>query len=227
MEHISRLLSQARSEIQNLASPTTPPSTSDPWEPNLDAYEPSLVVAAAEAKRFVAEMRAHPQVTRAHPGRWLTLSGLYGCGKTHLAKQIFTEAERINPASYKNAPFWEADPDGKAQRRPKARWHSERSFSSIVRGGDWGYPYYLGSDFFVCLDDLGSERDNSAFIATNLFDLANARCGKWTLFTTNLTLAEIDARVDGRLASRLIRDDNVFIRIKARDYALQPKPALL
>jgi hypothetical protein len=219
MEHISRTLSPALSAIRQ-RSPITPSSISD-WQPILDAYEPSLASAVSAARAFVGEMEAKA------PARWLTLSGQVGCGKTFLARQIFAQAERINPGSHKNSPVWLAGDSVYERRRPKCRWHNERAFSSIVRGGDYQYPYYLGDDYFVCLDDLGSERDNSAFIAQNLFDLCNARLGKWTLFTTNYTVAELTERIDSRVASRLIRDENTFLRIKAGDYALRPKPTQL
>lgn len=65
-----------------------------------------------------------------------------------------------------------------------------------------------------------------ARVADALFRLANARIGRWTVWTSNLTHREISDSIDARLASRLIRDGNKGIRITAPDYALRNrKPA--
>ena len=73
------------------------------WYPsiNLDGDTTGTIRAAADAAAaIVAEMRAN-----AAP-RWLTLTGLQGTGKTMLARQIFAEAQPLNPGA---APLWIGD----------------------------------------------------------------------------------------------------------------------
>lgn len=87
------------------------------------------------------------------------------------------------------------------------------------RSGDWlNKP--ARDTFFLVIDDLGAERDSSGFVKDKMFELLNARMGKWTLITTNLSLKNIAENYDARIASRLIRDGNIFMRINAGDYWL-------
>ena len=82
-------------------------------------------------------------------------------------------------------------------------------------------PEYLAGDYLIVLDDLGSARERWGRVADALFRLANARLGRWTIWTSNLTHREISDSIDARLASRLIRDGNKGVRITAPDYALR------
>lgn len=187
----------------------------------IDDYEPSLRRAADEGARFVAEVAAGA------PPRWLTFSGPCGSGKTFLSHQIFAEAAKHNPG---NASLWLAGTNEyrERSRRPRCVWMTEADFAARLRGGEYDLPDYLARDFLVAIDDLGATRDPSAFVADALGKLANLRLGKWTLFTTNLSLPEISERMDERIASRLVRPPgNRLVRITAHDYALQPpkKPA--
>jgi DNA replication protein DnaC len=180
-----------------------------------------LEAAQQAAIRFVADMEADAEPY------WLTFAGTFGCGKTFLSRQIFGQAELINPGAYSKNPVWYGGQGVMTEenRRPKCVWMTEKSFASIVRGGDYDYPKYLRPDFLVVLDDLGSERDSTGFLANCLFDLANSRLGRWTIFSTNYSVAEIVDRLDGRIASRLIRDENRVVKITAGDYALRLKSA--
>ncbi len=91
-------------------------------------------------------------------------------------------------------------------------------------GGEWDLPEYLRADYLVTVDDLGRSRDTAAgTFADGLCRLADNRLGRWMIWTTNLTLPEIASRLDPRIASRLIRDDNRLVNIKAGDYALRPR----
>jgi DNA replication protein DnaC len=86
--------------------------------------------------------------------------------------------------------------------------------------GDFGLPEYLADDFLVAIDDLGAARDTTNFVADAIYRLANSRIGRWTIFTSNLNLADVATKIDERVASRMIRDRNVVHRIAAGDYAM-------
>lgn len=193
----------------NLASEPLPP---DAWRPTLDAHHPSLNEAAEAAARFVAE------IASGAPPRWLTLSGVAGCGKTMLAEQIGRAAMPHNPG---NVNLWQSP-----RRRPKVVWMDATKFASRIKSGEeYDLPEYLGDDFLVVFDDLGTARDKTDYVADATYRFCNARREGWTVFTTNLTLGEISAKVDERVASRLIRDRNQMLRITAPDYALAKRAA--
>lgn len=202
---------------------TTPESKATDWAPSLDAYEPSLSHAALACARFVADMErgTHPY--------WLTLQGVNGCGKTMLLKQVLEEARRINPGNPRNNAIWppdwkQFDPDSVniyTDRRPYCLDFTEARMAQRMRDGDYHFPANARNDFFVALDEIGVARDPTNFVAEAVGALCEARIGRWSMFATNLSLQEIAERMDARISSRLVRDDNVFLKIRARDYALR------
>lgn len=141
-------------------------------------------------------------------GRWLTLSGECGCGKTMLAKEAFyLIAERTFRSLALDGENWES------------HFATVYNLADAWRSGNWlNKP--ARDAFFLVIDDLGAERDSSGFVKDKMFELLNARMGKWTLMTTNLSLKNIAENYDARIASRLIRDGNIFMRINAGDYWL-------
>ncbi len=148
---------------------------------------------------------------------WLTLIGPFGCGKTMLARQTFDRAAATcNPGRHS---LWIG-----GTRRPKCTWFTADSFAQAMGAGDWQLPEYLRDDYLVAIDDLGRSRDTAnATFTDGLCRLADNRMHRWTIWTTNLTLPEISTRLDARIASRLIRDENKLVTIRAGDYALRPK----
>lgn len=159
---------------------------------------------------------------------WLTLSGAYGCGKTRLADSVFRHLSKVDPFA---AGVWLAGTGEFREdaRRPGCVFMHVNSFIDRTLSGDYRFPEYLGREWLVVVDDLGANRqgsDNSREAASDAISrLCAARLGKMTIFTTNWTVPEIASRVDGRVASRLIRDGdgNTFFRITAGDYALRKR----
>lgn len=193
----------------------TPQQASD-WHPVIDAYEPSLRAAASHAAQFVRDMAA-----RTAP-RWLTFTGVPGCGKTMLARQIFEAARAYNPGETQTLWCTGTGLYDESRRRPRRVWLSATEFADRMRSGkEYDLPEYLGADFLVILDDLGATRDTTNFLAEAVYRLCNARLGKWTVFTSNLNATGIATQVDPRVASRLIRDGSVAYRIDAGDYAMR------
>lgn len=182
------------------------------------------------ARRIVAARSAGPVLAGLNPdgAGWLTLSGPYGCGKTRLGESVFSHLRRVDP--FANGP-WVAGTEEfrEDSRRPGCVFTHVNAFIDRTLGGDYRFPEYLGREWLVVVDDLGANRqgsENSREAASDAISrLCAARNGKMTIFTTNWTVSEIAARVDGRVASRLIRDGdgNTFHRITAGDYALRKR----
>jgi len=93
-----------------------------------------------------------------------------------------------------------------------------RKFCDNIRGGAYELVDDICGEWFVIIDDLGSERDTTGFIASATDRIINSRRGKWTLITTNLSLQSIGERIDPRVSSRMIRDDNQVVEIDAPDW---------
>lgn len=207
------------------------------WRPaDFDAYEESLRVAVDLAAELAAKAAVHAEKIRAARAgngplvevhdpfsTWLTLSGRQGCGKTMLAKATYAELRRMDPFA---AGPWTADglEYREENRRPGCRWLHVNEFIDRTLSGFYEYPEWLGREWVVAIDDLGANRElKTTAIPDLIYRLMNARLGKITIFTTNLSQIEIAERFDPRAQSRLIRDGNVFHRITAGDYALRRK----
>ena len=157
---------------------------------------------------------------------WLTLTGVTGCGKTYLLRQVFREAKRINPGNPANTPIWPPDWETNGARshdasRPGCFLYDEGGFASRMRNGAYDLPRAHYDDFFVGFDEVGVTRDPTNFISEAVGTLCDVRLRRWTMFCTNLSLQEISERMDARIASRMIRSGNKVIEINAGDYALR------
>ena len=143
-----------------------------------------------------------------------------------IARQVFEESKKHNPGRHA---LW-IPPSGNfgifrdSERRPYCIWLDALRFSERMKGGEYDLPESLRNDFLVAFDDLGAGRDKTDFIAEAVYRLASSRLGKWMIWTTNLDVEEISDRVDNRVASRMIRDDNKFVSLRCGDYALRKKP---
>jgi DNA replication protein DnaC len=186
----------------------------------------SLLRAVSEAASFVNDCRREKEERDTHRpedcvldvSRWLTLTGDVGCGKTTLVEEVFKHASKFNPG---NASLWvHSGPEySEKGRRPRCVWLHVSEFAERLRAGEYDLPERLAVDYLVAIDDIGANRDTTAFVSDGLYRLANVRLGKWTLFTTNLSLQDIATQIDRRFASRMLRDRNVTVKITAPDYA--------
>jgi DNA replication protein DnaC len=168
----------------------------------------SLTLALEATARFAVSLN----YTKPY---WLTLSGVSGTGKTHLAKAVRKQFLEWNRFEHK--------PDyGRNRIVGNTEWFCDwRQFADDIRGG--GYDRLVQDacdEWLLIVDDFGAERDPSGFIAAAADRILNSRRAKWTLLTTNLGLDEIGRRMDVRIASRLVRDGNEFVTLEATDYAL-------
>jgi hypothetical protein len=157
---------------------------------------------------------------------WLTITGAQGVGKTMLARETFEFARaNCNPGRHS---LWIAGTGTyhESNRRPNCVWFSAAGFKDQMLGGDYDLPEYLRHDYLVVIDDLGAANDTrGGALADGMYRLADQRAHRWMIWTTNLTLTEIAERLDPRISSRLIRDDNKLVHIDATDYALTGRRA--
>lgn len=157
------------------------------------------------AKQFCAELKADDTP------RWLSLVGTSGVGKTHLAKRITRFFSRY--ASY----YIETKTGATLSRR--GGFISFRRVANDLRSGDYSVVRDLCDDFFVCLDDIGSEH-GTQFMTSKLDEIADARVGKWTVLTANLSLEKI-SEMETRIASRMLRGGSVVIDVDTIDFSLR------
>ena len=137
-------------------------------------------------------------------GRWLTLLGRYGTGKTHLAKEIYQWAKR-NYSGFR-------DPDNGDYWQREFLFLDARDMAERLRNGEWELRDRIRSAFLVVFDDLFAARDTTGFVLDQVEAALNSRVGKWTVITSNLLKREI-ADQDPRIASRLNRNNGQVLEI--------------
>lgn len=131
-------------------------------------------------------------------GHWLTLLGTSGAGKTLLARRVFrwwTESSRL----YGRWISWAKFVEDSKPSLPAEQWADIREA------------------FFLVIDDFGAARDPNGYAAGLLHGIMEARLGKWTLLTSNMNGEEI-AKMDGRIASRLVRGGSIAVAVDVTDY---------
>lgn len=134
---------------------------------------------------------------------WLTLSGSAGIGKTHLANMVDSHV------SYRT-------------NRYLCRF-SWTFIANKLRNGEYAIKEQLKEASVLILDDIGAE-NTTEFLRGALYEILNSRLSKWTVITTNLSPNQIRDDFDFRIASRLIRGNNVVFYVpNAKDYAFSKK----
>ena len=171
--------------------------------------DPQLEVMLEETARFAASLNF------VHQPYWLTLSGKTGVGKTHLARAVYRQFMDQNRFEVKL---------DRVQNRivgNTASYVDWRKFCDDIRSGGYSWIDDLCEEWFVILDDVGSERDPSGFIASALDRILNSRLDKWTMITTNLSLKDVAEKIDVRVASRMLRNNGVVVENTCVDYNLR------
>lgn len=117
-------------------------------------------------------------------------TGKTGTGKTHLSVGLLIENGHTEPNYYRfiNVPklIMELHSDVKA----------DRDYTERIQN--------LTNIKVLCLDDMGAEK-TTEYVRAVLYEIINERLmsGKQTIVTSNMSLDEIGANIDDRLASRL------------------------
>lgn len=169
--------------------------------------DPELVALWNAASTFAADIDGAPSM----PPRWLTLCGASGCGKTHLARELYNWYGRYHSAF--------RHPDTGAWNSRQYAFKDVSILASDLKKGLYGHATDLERCHFLVLDDLGAERDVSGFLAEQLLKLLNRRLDKWTVITSNLTLSQISDTLDARIADRMRRGNNIVVESKAPSFA--------
>lgn len=128
-------------------------------------------------------------------GRWLTLLGKSGRGKTHLAKRI--EAWRRGKGDGRFYYRWPAILEQMRNDRETITLFMERARDRKL----------------LIIDDIGAAHETE-FAAAVLCDIADTRIGLPTVFTSNLSIEGI-SKMDARIASRMFRDGSEVFTFKA------------
>jgi len=127
----------------------------------------------------------------------LYLTGPRGTGKTHMAAAIVREiVSDKTPSHSLSGVQWTSAPDLLLEIRATFRDGSERSEMGIIE-------QYSDCRLLV-LDDLGAEKTSEWSLQT-LYTIIDRRYReeRQTIITSNLSLDELAAQVDDRIASRL------------------------
>lgn len=144
---------------------------------------------------FVREIPAKRPVRGKLDGRWLTLWGRSGTGKTMLARAVYEH--------FLHRAVWLQWVD--FCRRYQSREDVNKSLWRACEAE------------VLVIDDAGAEHQTPATLGL-LHGLLQSRIRQWTVITTNLSPDTWRER-DERIGSRLIRDRNVHVDCTTADYA--------
>lgn len=194
----------------------TQASTSDEAAPAASVWledfgDPRLVALRRQANAFVLDF-LHWQ-----RGRWLSLLGGSGTGKTFAARQAWTACKNAAIRRYSD----DYDP----------RWLYWPKLAERLRSGDADERNDAGKLLMeaarwplLVVDEVGQTRDASGYVTDRLTFLLCSRAGRWTLLTANLDLTEL-AEMDARIASRCVRAGSQVVRLEGvPDFAMRPNP---
>lgn len=160
----------------------------------------ALVAVLSKAKDFCLDFKGNERA------RWLTILGDTGTGKTHLCNQIWKKlwyrCNWLQTTFHPHRIYW---PDFVSQLK------SGNVYDKFDEMKRWP---------ILFLDDVGAERDTTGFSSDKLNELMGCRMDKWTMVTSNLRLEHL-AKVDPRIADRIIRQPNEFIEVNTVSYALR------
>lgn len=174
----------------------------------IETRDDAEVIALRDAgELFLAEMHGD------RPPRWLTLLGQSGVGKTHTARAMYALAK-------KRLGFQLCPRLGIEQFRT-FRFFNWTEACGRMRDGEHDLVKAMRAVDLLVLDDIGAEYDPSGYVTSQLYRVIDGRMGKWTILTSNLTLAQINDTLDQRIADRMLRDGNKVQTVEAKSWAMR------
>lgn len=153
------------------------------------------------------------EIIQIRKGNSLYLTGEVGCGKSLLAACMMLESIKLTTIEQEgpmvNTHLFVTVPD--LLNKIRQSFDEETPF-------DW-ITIYSEADFLV-LDDLGAQKDTD-WVVDNLYRLINYRYEymKSTIFTSNLSLEELEHGLGERISSRINEMGPVFT-MKGKDYRI-------
>lgn len=180
-------------------TPTSPVSTGD-WLKLETMGDPQLENLRSTVISF------HADLMQSRNPRWLSLLGKSDTGKTHCAKAIWREIKRSNLR-------WNP---GHLEFQPVFTYWPK--LVEEMRDGNYGEFRDMAKWPYLCLDEIGAERDPNGFSAEKLSILLGSRTGRWTVITGNLGMADV-AKIDLRIASRMERDGSQIVQLTTARFA--------
>jgi hypothetical protein len=115
--------------------------------------------------------------------RWLTLSGRSGCGKTFLARCVWSLWRRKWSYFRPGRPIGQ---NGWSYTMP-AVWVDCAGLQSLSFDDRRRLLDEAGDSWLCVVDDLGAGANSSEWFVSEMLGFLNQRMGRWTFLSTNLT----------------------------------------
>lgn len=140
------------------------------------------------------------EITDKAPARWLTLWGPPDVGKTMLARAVYRMHVRA------------------------IMWLEWTNYCRLYQSRDDSVSRTMARAIetpILFIDDIGAEHTTPATIGA-LHGLLQMRLGKFTMITSNLSVADWEER-DARISSRMIRGGNLHVDCTTVPFSTRPK----
>lgn len=173
--------------------------------------QPKMEKIVETVSQFVRDMRDGKEPY------WLSMLGTSGIGKTMMAKRVWRWHLKCGLFFAKTVD----DKGGLKEIQYPRQWCFWPTLAGELHGNSgYGELNDLREAEFSIFDELGGERDKSGHVTDCLVRTLSARVGRWTMITSNRTLADVQREIDTRISSRMIRDGSVVLDIDSEDYAV-------
>ncbi len=175
------------------------------WKWKFEVYHPGLAACLPAVKQFCSAV-LHGRT--ADQGRWLSLLGPSGVGKTYLLSQ---EMACLEDAASRR--FW------KIPRQSGFRGPQIAHIRPAEDLTDWKAPTDYAKYDLIYIEDIGSgsdmDRGAGAVVRSRTAELLQLRAQTWTMINANLYRSDIERQIHGRIASRLKRHNSWCVEIPA------------